>query len=281
MLSAKEKMVSHYMKSHPVSAAAVFNHQTAEEISQIIEKYDSSCVAKVINLIPASHLAESLLLSDNKTIAKISNKMGVHLIAGLLRKLKKNGEGARVEEIFELMDVSTAKSVKSVIQYPPNVLGSLMNPTPFCALSNITVGDLLEVLTRSKGTYSRYIYVIDIDRKLIGVLPFKEAFYADNHLLLSKVMTKDPFSLNCDLTVKRAIRDKGWIQWDSIPITNSEGELIGALRYDVLSNYVSSHTNNSNDKDEVKKAGEAVGEVLQIGMTAAISALGLAGNRNE
>lgn len=281
MLNAKEKMISEYMRQHPESAAAVLNSHTAEKVSEVIEKYDSSCVANVINLIPASHLVEALLLSDNKTIAKISNKMGIHLIAGLLRTLKTNGETSRVEGILELMDNSTARSVKSVIQYPPNFLGSLMNPTPFSALSNISINELLDILSKSKNSYSRYIYIIDNERKLIGVLPFKDAFYANSNEILSKVMTKNPFSFNSDLTVKRAMKDKNWGQWDSIPITNTDGELIGVVRYDVLSNYYASNTNSFDNTNEVKKAGEAVGEVLQIGMTAAIAAFGLAGNRDE
>jgi magnesium transporter len=271
-ISAKEKILSIYLKDHPTSASSVLNLSDVKSITAIIKKYPPSILINTLNLLPTSILSEVLLPLEDSELVDITKHLQVNLISTVLRGWVINGKNERVGTILSQLQPTLSRSLETLINYSEKTVGSLMNPTPFSVTPDITIKELLAILSKEKNRYSRYIYIINNERQLIGVIPFKEAFYANKDVLVSNIMTTDFFSFRSDLNLKTAMENSEWLKWDSIPITGSKKELLGVLRFDVLEKHFLPLKKNIEYNKELKNAGQAVSEVFQIGLNATLAA---------
>ncbi len=279
MLQPKEKLIAVYLRDHPNSSASAILRDGAIGVAAVVRKYDPVVVAKTLDLLPIAFLSEALLPVDDATVSSIANELRLSTTAAILRKWKADLHNEKVESILGLMMPGVAKNIKRLISYSGQAVGSLMNPAPFSVVPEDLVKDVLSILGKRKDRYGRYVYVVNAETKLVGVIPFKEIFYADKQNVISKIMTPDVFCFDCNEQVSSVYKSTQWIKWDAIPIVNSRKELLGVLKFSDLENYVSPKDATIEIKDELTKTSEAVGEVLQIGMSATISALGLIGNK--
>lgn len=276
MASGKSQLVASFLKHHPKSASVVLTKNGTGAIKTIIENYAANIVGKTLNNIPPLVLEEALREVDERQIAKLTEYMQLNLISRIFRKWLQSGLNKRVETTLSIMESKLAKAITKLISYPENMVGSIMNPAPFTVSPNLTTREVLSLLNKNKNRYSRYVYVVDHNQVVLGVIPFKEAFYSEKSALVSKIMTSNVFSFRPDHPIKDALSHPNWLEWDSIPITDSHNVLLGVVRFDSLK---SDQPPTTDANAELIKASAAVGEVFQIGLNATVSALGLMGDK--
>jgi Mg/Co/Ni transporter MgtE len=277
--SAKQKMVGSFLKNHPESASLILLKKGPEAIQHLIKNYDLQTISNILNILPSPVLSEALLPLEDATVAKVFNELKVVISSKIFRKWVKTGQNLKVESVISKMTPELAKSVKSLIRYSDKSVGALMDPTPFTVTADMTVEEVLKLLNKETNRYSRYVYVLDSDVKLIGAFPFKDAVYASKDLLVSSIMTPNVFSLGPNQLASDAIQDPAWTKWNLIPITSSKNTLLGVLKYEELRDNVTPALREDQKKEDLIKAGEAVGEIFQIGLGAAVSAFRVKGNR--
>ncbi len=119
--------------------------------------------------------------------------------------------------------------------FPEDAIGRLMAP-PFAAFPpEMTVGEATEKLREIvKRAFVSYAYVIDRERRLIGVLVFREVMFAASSQALSEVMIPNPFHLEAATPVMDAMREV--LKWHhpSYPVCDDAGRLIGVIRGQTL-----------------------------------------------
>ncbi|MCM8540558.1 MAG: CBS domain-containing protein [Lentisphaeraceae bacterium] len=275
MLKAKKEFLSSYLTEHPESAANIIMLSDDDAIAQVAKEFDADELAKALSRVPAQILSDGLLEVGEAKVAELLSIIETTLAARILRKWSINNYSDKCDMIFSMLDQKKAREIKNLVEHSEEVVGAIMNPTPFTVSASFSIETVLEILKKEKNRYSRYIYVVDSEKALIGVIPFKEIFYCNTNLLVSEVMSSTVYSLNVKTSLQNALKDDSWTKWDSLPVVNSKNKLQGVLKHDVLFNSSSNLQFKSKNNDEIIKAGNAVGEVFQIGINATISALGV------
>lgn len=272
MIDPKKELISKFFQEHPESAAAVLVRSEETSLAELVEAYDPLVLANVFNRVPALLLSEGLLDADNRKTASLFSQMELTLVARILRKWSQSQKKEKYDLIIPMLEQKISQKIKNLNDYSEDVVASLMNPTPFTVTPDLTLKDVLSILKRQKSRYSRYVYVVNSEKLLLGVIPFKDTFYDNNESLVSEVMSSNIYSLNVNTAIENALKDSSWFKWDSLPVTNSKGQIQGVLKYDVLSHHTLGTNLRNKNNDSLLKAGDAVGEVLQIGLNATISA---------
>jgi magnesium transporter len=79
-----------------------------------------------------------------------------------------------------------------------------------------------------------YAFVIDKERKLIGVLVFREMMFADSGQTVAEVMIPKPIFLNVGTPIMDAMREALKWHFPSYPVCDDSGRLVGTVRGQTL-----------------------------------------------
>ncbi len=115
--------------------------------------------------------------------------------------------------------------------YAEDTIGRLMAP-PFAELPpSMTVRESVEQLREvAKKALVSYAFVIDGERRLLGVLVFRDMLLAAPSAKLSEVMIPNPFRLRADTQVTDAMREMLNWHYPSYPVCDDAGRLVGSVR---------------------------------------------------
>lgn len=262
-----------YFQEHPENAAKVIVSQSDHELASLVQTYSPTHLAKVFDRLPAQLLSDGLQDAPNQTVAAIFAHLDSALVARIARRWRTTGHLLKVDSVISQLSAKLAQKILALADYPEGTVGALMNPTPFTVAPNYTIANVLEMLKKRRDRYSRYIYVVGVNKELLGVIPFKEAFYSDPHLVISELMSNKVTALKVTTSIQEVLKDKYWNEWDSLPVVNTQNQLRGVLRYDVLASSAQGALQDKNGHQQIASATEALGEVVQIGVKAALSAL--------
>jgi magnesium transporter len=76
-----------------------------------------------------------------------------------------------------------------------------------------------------------YLYVVDDQDKLLGVIDIKELLMAKGADRLGDIMTETIISLNPDNTLKEASAMFARYGFRAIPVTDENGKILGVIHY--------------------------------------------------
>ncbi|MBL0164900.1 MAG: magnesium transporter [Xanthomonadales bacterium] len=114
-------------------------------------------------------------------------------------------------------------------------VGRLMEPLPETFPADAQVGAVLERLRPvASVTLMTYVFVINAQHHLIGVVTFREMLFARAEQRLEEIMVSRPFSLRPETDVVDAMREVVRRHYPVYPVCDSEGVLLGVVRGSVL-----------------------------------------------
>ena len=114
-------------------------------------------------------------------------------------------------------------------------VGRLMEPLPETFPPIARVDAVLERLRPvASVTLMTYVFVINAQRQLIGVVTFREMLFAQPEQRLEEIMVPHPFSLRPETDVVEAMREVVRRHYPVYPVCDSDGVLLGVVRGSVL-----------------------------------------------
>ena len=117
------------------------------------------------------------------------------------------------------------------LQYDETSVGRLMEPPLAVYGTETTVHDAVESLRELvQRAFITYIFVTDPDKRLVGVLAFRELLFARPDQRLGEIMLRDPFSLKPDMPLVDAMRAVVTRHYPAYPVTDDAGRLVGMVR---------------------------------------------------
>jgi magnesium transporter len=114
-------------------------------------------------------------------------------------------------------------------------VGRLMEPSPAVFHGDARVADVIERLRPIVShTLVTYVFVVDAQGVLEGVVAFRELALARPDQRLSEIMVARPFALHPETDVIDAMREVVRRHYPVYPVVDSNGRLVGVVRGAVL-----------------------------------------------
>ena len=115
--------------------------------------------------------------------------------------------------------------------WPAETVGRLMGPAPAVFAPDATVAEVIEKLRSILShTLVTYVFVVDGEQYLTGLVAFRELACAQPSQRLSEIMVTRPFALRPDTLVIEAMREVVHRHYPAYPVCDGEGHLIGVVR---------------------------------------------------
>jgi magnesium transporter len=144
--------------------------------------------------------------------------------------IAKMSEGRR-KSVFKLGPSALAQQWSVNQTFAADSVGFLMEPPYGVFAPSDTVADVTNrIRDLVKTLLVTYCFVVDGDRRLLGIVTMRDLLVADGARRLEDVMLRDPFSLRPTTPLKEAMKQVLNRHFPVYPVCDDEGRLIGLVR---------------------------------------------------
>ena len=215
---------------HPADIADIVEEMAADERRQVFEQLDVETAAEALSEVEPEMQASIVTDLPEERAADILDEMAPDEAADLLQDLPVE----RREELVELMEKEEAEDVEELLTYPEDTAGGIMT-TDFVALpaeltAQQAIDRLRELQPDPELTY--YLYVVDGQRRLDGVISLRDLVVAKPEQKLADVM--DPHVLKVDATASKEDVAALIAKYDllALPVVDARRKLLGTVTVD-------------------------------------------------
>jgi magnesium transporter len=162
--------------------------------------------------------------------------------------------------LLRLLDEPTRREVSALLAYAEDEAGGLMSPRYVRLRPDMSVDEAIKYLRRAARERAEtiyYIYVLDAEQHLLGVVSFRELFGAAPERTVREVMRKDVLSVREDLDQEAVANVMAQSDLMAVPVVDAEGRIKGIVTLDDI-------------VDVVRE--EATEDIQKIGGTEALDA---------
>ena len=230
-----------YLDAHVqewASLASADPHDAAD----ILEALDEEVAADLISGLEPAEAAEVLEEMRNEVAADVLEELTASDAADVVAELAPE-EAADIvphldtdarSAIFEELEDYQIDEILDLLQYPPDSAGGLMTPDPATLPAGITAGAAIEALRRlHEGLENMsYVYVVDQDRRLTGVVSFRELVFAKPTTALEEVMIHGPVAVRPETDREDLAELIQRYNLLAMPVVDNRGVLLGIVTID-------------------------------------------------
>jgi len=215
----------------PHSAADILEALDAETAAELLEEFGAFDVGEVLDEMNAEAAADVVENTDVERAASVIAEMDTDQAADLLGAL----DDTVVADILEAIDDATAAEVTALLDYAADSAGGLMRTDVAVLPIGLTAGEAIESLRRLHDELRSqliYVYVVDDEGRLVGVVSFRDLVFARPGAGLDDVMVTDPIAVTVDTdreVVGELIQRYHLL---AIPVTDGSGALVGMVKFD-------------------------------------------------
>ena len=142
------------------------------------------------------------------------------------------GEDDERSELLGLLDEQTRRDVLALLAYAEDDAGGLMNPRYARVRSDVSADEAIKYLRKQarevlENVY--YVYVIDTDQKLVGVVSFRDLFGAAPDATVRELMATDLITAREEMDQEELSQLFADHDMQAIPVVDAEGRMKGIV----------------------------------------------------
>jgi magnesium transporter len=214
----------------PEDAADVLENLPAEMARDVLSEMASDAAADVLEEMDdeaASDILESMVTGD---AADLLEGLDPHEAADLLQEMHPESARAALAE----MEPDDRSGVVELLAYPEDSAGGQMTKRYFALRENATVGRAVESLRRwaeERGSVY-YAYVVDRDRRLVGVVALHSLVLASPDTPIREVLTADPITVPVGVDQEEVAQLFRKYHFLALPVVDEGKRLVGVITFD-------------------------------------------------
>lgn len=188
---------------------------TSEQLKRSIESLGPAEAADALEALEP-HLAAEVLQHINPSVA-----------GDIIPEL----EDSKRTSMFAAVPEGVTRQWSLNLSFPEGSLGRLMEVPPLLFQPDETVGAASErVRSIPRNVFFTYAFVVDRERRLLGVCTMRDLLAADDADTLQQVMLKDVFTLRPEQQLDDAMKAVVQRHYPVYPVVDDVGRFLGQVR---------------------------------------------------
>jgi magnesium transporter len=218
-------LVETYIRGYPSEAARALEDLRGDQASQVVRGQPASVAATLLTHMrpdPASDVIERL---SDRHVGKVIAALDPARAAELLRRLPEDERTRRTA----LLDPTLARELQSLMTYPPESAGHLMDARVTTFRPDATVRQALATIRKSRRPHIGQVYVVDDDGGLLGAVTLNDLALAGPRDTLGS-LTKPVRGVQVSASAEEVLEVLEASGSPSLPVVDFEGRLVGVIR---------------------------------------------------
>lgn len=212
------------------------------DIADIVEQLDPQQRAEVIEALDVETAADTIEEMEDEEAAAVMETLAEARAADILKEMEPD-EAAdvlgdlpdeRTEELLEHMEPEEAEDVKELLAYGDETAGGLMT-TEYIAIparmtAEQTIQRLRELAPKAETVY--YVYVVDDDNRLVGVISLRDLIVADPETHIADFMVTNVRYVRTSDHADEVAHAISRYNLLAMPVVDDDGRLAGIITVD-------------------------------------------------
>ena len=260
-MDTDDRILEAFIHKHGRAATQMLEELAPEKVADLLREIPIELGAKILKPMysyKASRILESV---DQAYAIEILKAVDLKTAELILRQM----ERPLRDSLLESLALEVSNPLRLKLKHPENTVGALMDPILFTLRKSVKVGKALTFLKERKRLVSPYVFVVNQDKSLHGVVNLQDLLLADKDTPLTSLANTSVPKLYDDVHIETVINYDSWLYYYALPVTDRSDVLVGSLRLEAV-------RRGSVKSEEVLgkqaiKAGAALGELYRIGLT--------------
>jgi len=215
---------------HPSDLAEILTEIDPEESTLLLSSIDEELAGEALHEVSTEVREKILKEMDNEMISDILEEMPPYEAADILGEMPEE----KSQELLSLMEHEDATEVKDLLSYEEDTAGGLMTSEFLDMPPDMTIDETLASLRLlvPDVEFIYYIYVVDKEDHLLGVLTLKKLFTTPLDVKLSEVMIQNVKHVYLDTERKKIAEVISKYDFVAIPVLDQEKRIKGIITVD-------------------------------------------------
>ena len=229
-MKVERLLVSEFLSGHPAGAARLLEDMPLDQAVAVIGEAPAPAAARALGSLGADFAARCL---ENLPAAKSSQLLDA-LPPGAATILLRRVDKERLQSLLSGMPAKSRERLQTLMLYPEESAGAVMDPLTVTVPDDITVEQARQRLRESPTHLYYYVYVVNREQRLAGVVGLRELFMASGEDLVRTVMSPKVMSLSDRDPLVAVVAHPGWREYHAMPVVSDDGIYLGMIRYRTL-----------------------------------------------
>lgn len=228
--NARHPLENLFAKLHPADIASIYKNLTDLEREKIWNYIpDKSTVAAAVLELEDSDIIKFF---ENKSVAEIApiiDEMETDDAADVMRMLPDDVSG----ELMKAMDKEEMADIETLLTHKEFTAGSIMNTSYFALNEEMTVKEATKTLhTAEDVEMVFYLYVIDSEERLTGVISLRQLILNPPDKKLSEIMSREVIKVQTDIDQEDVAKMVERYDLLAIPVVDEDMKMCGIITVD-------------------------------------------------
>lgn len=227
-----EQIKSILNELYPADIAELYQELDLQEAIYLYLLMDGDKAADVLMELDEEDRHKLLKELPNELIAKrFVDNMETDDAVDLMRELD---EDTQEEILSHIEDVEQAGDIVDLLKYDEDTAGGLMGTEMIVVNENWSMPKCIDEMRKQAEDMDEiyYVYVVDDDERLRGVLPLKKLITNPSVSKIKHVMQKDPIAVHDSDSIEEVAETIEKYDLVALPVIDSIGRLVGRISVD-------------------------------------------------
>lgn len=214
-------------KLHTSDLADILEDFDTNTSMAIISSLDTDSAAGVLEEIEPNIKKKIMKTLPPDKAADILEEMPTDEVVDILHDLNET----QAEELLNNMELSASKEIRELLEYKEDTAGSIMSKDFITYPENELVSKILADFRASKidDEVIFYIYIVDSDKKLTGVVSLRNLIAADFESTMSKIMVSNYIYVEASESLHELLKIITKYNLTEIPVITKDRQLLGCI----------------------------------------------------
>jgi magnesium transporter len=208
----------------PNEVAVLLQWLPDEEVPAVFEELDPAVAASILRTLSRNEAAEVLGGMDPDDVVDVIENL----------------PDQEVDQILVRMRAEDAAEIRQLAEYPPDTAGGIMTPEFVAVAPEARAGDAIAAIRRlvDEAETVSYVYVVDSDRRLLGVLSLYRLMLSGSDTPVVELMAPTTVRAQATAdreTAARLLTDRNLL---AIPVVDDEDHLLGIITEDDVADVI-------------------------------------------
>lgn len=210
------------------------------DIADALQQLPPEEAVAQLRALPTETASEVLTELDEGVVADITAQLTTQEITDLLEELP-HDEAADIAadlspdqryEVLSQLEPPESAKVTQLMHYPEDSAGGIMKDEFIAITEDQTIGQALDLVRKRDGEEFEevaYLYVINTDHKLVGILSVRDLVFRMPHKKIVDVMNKEVRLVRVDTDQEEVARLFSQYHYMALPVVEQDGRLVGVV----------------------------------------------------